>query len=163
MIARGEVEDGPEPAQAAHARAIEMAVIERTAELGMIIHVEIGMAELEKTADGALGLAGGDVLGVIGAYRAGGCQECDAPALGTFARRDEEGDVVLPVAVSSSPDLACRAGAALGADGILSEADGSQRVIEIIMMEVDGAIVLGLQGPAMLSHQLRPFWRGLAG
>ena len=32
----------------------------------MIIHVEIGMAELEKTADGALGLAGGDVLGVIG-------------------------------------------------------------------------------------------------
>src|SRR5262245_15321959 len=97
MIARGEIEDGPEPARIAHARAIEMRVIERTAKLGMVIHVKIVMAELEKAADDTLGLARGDVLGMVGIGHvgAGGCQECHLLALCASSRSDEEGDVVL--------------------------------------------------------------------
>src|SRR5262249_18536459 len=97
VIAGGEIENRPEPARIADTRAVEVTIIERAAKLGMVIHVKIGMAKLEEPAHGALRLARGDVLGMIGIGHvgAGGGEEGDLPAVSPFARCDKEGDVVL--------------------------------------------------------------------
>ena len=48
MIARREIQDRPEAARIAHAGAVGMAVVERAAEFGMVVHVEVGMAEVQQ-------------------------------------------------------------------------------------------------------------------
>src|SRR5205814_2469346 len=112
------------------------------------------VAELKEAADGALGLARGDVLGVIGIGHigAGGCEEGDLVALAAPPRGDEERKVV----------FACRSLVAVArthmerigpARQIGRDLERSRRlpasIVEIVVMKMDRTVMLGLERPAM--------------
>ena len=101
MIFRREIEIGPEPRGITHARAIGMAVIKRAAEFGMVIHIEVGVAELQEARHLPLGAARGDVLAMIGIGEIGGgrSQYQDLrsahPGIALARRAHEKGDILL--------------------------------------------------------------------
>src|SRR5262245_55010127 len=159
MILRREVEIGTQPRGIAHARAVGMGIVERGAELGMIIHVEIGMAELQEPAHLPLGAPRRDVLGMICVSEIG-CgrgkhQDLGAvltpPAVARWTY--EEGDIILArrLAVILAALYMERIGPALeiGRNGNVDRSLPAG-VIDVIVVEMDGAIVLRLPRPAML-------------
>src|SRR5436190_9305426 len=112
------------------------------------------MAELQEAADRALGLAGGDVLAMIGIGHigAGRGEEGDLVALRALGRRHEEWDVVFAgsglVAVARA-DVQC----VWAAWQVRRDLDPHRRlpagVVKVVMMEMDGSVMLGPERPAM--------------
>ena len=101
MILGREIEIGTQSGGIADTRAVGMGIIERAAELGMVIHIKIGMTELQKAPHLTLGTSRGDVLAVIGVSQIGRRrrQYEDLGPISTVAPvargEDEEGNVVL--------------------------------------------------------------------
>ena len=158
VIARRHVQVRAQAAGIADARAVDMAVVERGADFGMVVHPEIGMAEGQQPPHLPLGEPRGDVLGMIGIGHVGasGRQQEDRRAVLALGRRprrpDEEGEIVLarrPLVAFAAGDMQ-RIGAAAEIPGD-RQRNGSlpARVVEVALVKVDGAVVLGLAGPAM--------------
>src|SRR4029079_7667760 len=136
-----------------------MRVIERAAELGVVIHIEIGVAELQEAAHLPLSTAGSDVLGMIGVSEIGSRwreHQNFGPVFACFAlarRANEEGDIVLArrlAAVLSAFSMERRGSALeIGREGEVDRGLPA-RIIDVVAVEMDGAILFGLPCPAML-------------
>ena len=158
VVAAGEVQDRAQAAGVGDAGAVGVAVVEGAAEFGVVVHVEVGMAEREEAVHQRLGTARGDVLAVVGIgdIGAGRGEKGDfrAASRGGMARRaDEERQVVLAgrlLVACPGADMQ-GVGAALEVVGYVEGDRGLPAgVVEVVVVEVDGAVLLGPPCPVVL-------------
>src|SRR5689334_15801525 len=136
-----------------------MSIIERAAEFGMIIHVKIGMTELQKPAHLPLGTARRDVLGMVGVSEIGGGrgQHQNLGSVLTLLavawRANEKGDIIFArrFAVILAALYVKRIGATFEI-GWYGDVDRSlpAGIIDIIVVKMDGAVMLRLARPAVI-------------
>ncbi len=155
-IFRAQVEDRPQPGRIADAAAVGVHVVQRIAELAALLKVEIAHLIDQKAAHQHLGLLAVQMVMIVGVRQVAGDRREERRlgpadlAFGSARRTDEERDVVLlgTVLCVAAPDVRRIRSAPEALRDVERKVGLPAGVVQIVLVEMDCAVLFGPLGPA---------------